>query len=152
LRRVERALRVHGGDAAEGRRLVDELIERFRRSGLLDDAAYATGKVQSLRRRGTSRAVIGRMLRAKGLSAAEAEAALSDAVEDGDAGDAELTAAARLARRKRLGPFRPETARAELRMRDLAALARAGFGYDVARRVIDAASPEVLDELVRRTL
>ena len=59
-RRVDRALRVHGGDPAEGRRLVEELIERFHRSGLLDDTAYAAGRVESLRRRGASRTAIGR--------------------------------------------------------------------------------------------
>ena len=151
LRRVARSLRVHGGDAAEARRLVDELIERFRRSGLLDDTAYAAGKARSLRRRGTSRTVIGRALRAKGLTADQTDAALTGlAAEDAEAdADGELAAAARLAQRKRLGPFRPRAARAELRQRDMAALARAGFGYDVARQVIDADSADVLDGLIR---
>ena len=31
-------------------------------------------------------------------------------------------------------------------MRDLAAMARAGFAYDIAKKVIDAPSPDVLDE------
>ena len=30
------------------------------------------------------------------------------------------------------------------RLRDLAALARAGFAYDLARKVIDAADPDTL--------
>jgi regulatory protein len=50
-----------------------------------------------------------------------------------------LAAAAAYARRRRLGPFRrvPEE-RAERRQKDLAALARRGFGYGVAKQVIDA--------------
>ena len=43
--------------------------------------------------------------------------------------------------RRRLGPFRAAPERQERRERDLAALARAGFGYDVARRVIGAETP-----------
>src|SRR5262249_30577255 len=46
LRRVDRSLRVHGGDRAEAQRLVDDLIARFHRSGLLDDAAYASNKAR----------------------------------------------------------------------------------------------------------
>lgn len=150
LRRVDRSVKAHGTDAAEGRRLVDELIERYRRSGLIDDAAYAAGKARSLRRRGTSRVIIGRTLRAKGLSAADSDAALKGLTSDETgAGDGEFATAARLAQRKRLGPFRAQSERGELRQRDMAALARAGFGYDVARRVIDAESATALEEMIR---
>jgi regulatory protein len=151
LRRVDKSVKAHGTDPAEGRRLVDELIERYQRSGLVDDTAYAAGKARSLRRRGTSRIVIGRTLRAKGLSADESDAALKGLVDEsgGSSPDGEMAAAARLAQRKRLGPFRPQAARAELRQRDMAALARAGFSYDVARRVVDAESADSLDEVIR---
>jgi regulatory protein len=51
-----------------------------------------------------------------------------------------------LARRRRLGPYRLTEARKDHRLRDLATMARAGFAYDVARKVVDAASPDALDE------
>ena len=151
LRRVERSLKVHGGDAATARGWVDDLIERFRRSGLVDDAAYAAGKARSLRRRGTSQAMIGRALRAKGLSAEQAAAALNGMTTDTgqDSTESELAAAARLTQRKRLGPYRPAAARAEQRQRDMASLARAGFAYDTARRVIDAEDIAVIEAWAR---
>jgi regulatory protein len=139
LRRVDRSAKAHDTDPVAGREMVDKLIARFLASGLLDDAAYAAGKAKSLRRRGASRSVIAQKLRAKSVAAdriADAVgAADADAIEDGE--DAELLAAWRLARRKRIGPYRASENRAELRMKDLAALARGGFSYDVARRVID---------------
>jgi regulatory protein len=57
----------------------------------------------------------------------------------GSAPDLDLEAARNYARRRRLGPYRrdPE-GRAERRDKDLGALARRGFRYDVAREVIDA--------------
>ena len=58
----------------------------------------------------------------------------------------EQRAAAALARRRLLGPYRPAEARKDHRLRDLATMARAGFAYDVARKVVDAASPDALDE------
>jgi len=145
LRRVDRSAKAHDTDPVLGREMVDKLIARFLSSGLLDDAAYAAGKAKSLRRRGASRNVIAQKLRAKSVApdriAEAVGAADADATLDGE--DAELLAAWRLARRKRIGPFRiesgrAETSRAELRMKDLAALARGGFSYAVARRVIDA--------------
>jgi regulatory protein len=150
LRRVDKSVKAHGTDPAEGRRLVDELVERYRRSGLVDDAAYAAGKARSLRRRGISRLIIGRTLRAKGLSADDSAAALAGLAENGTSdADSEVAAAARLAQRKRLGPLRPKSTRAELRQRDMAALARAGFSYDVARRVVDAESTDALEAMIR---
>jgi regulatory protein len=139
VRRVDRSAKAHDTDPVLGREMVDKLIARFLSSGLLDDAAYAAGKARSLRRRGASRNVIAMKLRAKRVApdqiAGAVGAADADAVEDGE--DAELLAAWRLARRKKIGPYRPAKARAELRMKDLAALARGGFSYDVARRVVD---------------
>ena len=56
----------------------------------------------------------------------------------------DIAAAARYARR-RLGPFRAAPEREEHHERDLAALARAGFGCDVARRFIGVESPEEVE-------
>ena len=76
------------------------------------------------------------------------EIAQALAADDAEVGtDAELAAAVRLAQRKRLGPFRPAALRAGHRDRDLAAMARAGFDYATARRVIDAESPDTLADL-----
>jgi len=142
MRRVERSARVHGTDRAEGAALVEALVARFERAGMVDDRVYAEGRVAALFRRGTAPRAIRAALRAKGVAGETIEAALGtlDA-----AGDPELTAATALARRRRLGPFRPADARAARRDKDLAALARAGFGYDVARRVIDAEDPDLLE-------
>lgn len=142
MRRVERSAKAHGTDPLAGRDMVDKLIARFLSSGLLDDAAYAAGRTRSLRRRGASRSRIAQNLRAKRVAPADIAEAVAavDAETEADGADAELAAAWRLARRKKLGPYRPARDRADLRMRDLAALARGGFAYDVARRVIDAES------------
>jgi len=135
MRRVDRSARLHGTDRAEGASWVDALVERYRRSGLIDDRTYAEAATRSLRRRGGSARMVKMKLAAKGVDAETVEAAL-DAASDGDA-DSEINAARAYARRRRLGPFGPPAGRKERRMRDLAALARAGFSYDTARKVVD---------------
>lgn len=143
MRRVERSARLHGTDRAEAAAWVDAIIAKLLDRRLLDDTAYAQMRANSLHRSGASRRKIAGMLRQKGVGRDDIEAAL--AVLADEYGDSDMVAACNYARRRRLGPYRPHAARADRRERDLAALARAGFGYDVARRVIEARSAEELE-------
>lgn len=145
LRKVARAAR-KGADATEGARLVDALIARYLESGLLDDRAYAAQTAASLARRGASRFSIGGKLTQKGVAAELVKETLRG-LDDG--GASEIAAACALARRRRLGPYREPALRAQWRRKDLASLARAGFGLDVARRVLDAPDAAALETLAR---
>lgn len=141
MRRVDRAARAHPDldrEAAAG--WIAALVERWRAAGLLDDATFAEAKVRSLRRRGASGRRIRDALAAKGVDRDTIDAAVAgeEAPDEG----AEIEAARRLARRRRIGPYRTAGDRAENRMRDLALLARAGFALDVAVRVVDGLAEE----------
>ncbi|MEQ8396328.1 RecX family transcriptional regulator [Thalassobaculum sp.] len=139
-RRVEKAAREERCDREEALAWVGEIVERFARSGLVDDRVFAEAKVASRRRRGDSAKRIQSALREKGVDPSIITDALAG--EDGeDAGVAELEAAWRLARRRRLGPYRAADQRADARNRDLAALGRAGFGFSTALAVVDADEP-----------
>lgn len=147
LRRLARSAEMHGTDARDGERVVDEIVARYLRAGLLDDRAYAAQQAASLRRRGGSRHVIRGKLALKRVESAVIDETL-DALDQG-LGDAELAAACALVRRRRLGPFRPEAARTLHRQKDLAVLARAGFSLALARRVLGARDAEGLAALER---
>lgn len=143
MRRVDRSARAHGTDREEGTATVEQIIERFRLSGLLDDRVYAEGRARSLHRRGVSGQGIRARLLAKGVAAADIEAALESLREETEEPD--FAAAVAYARRRRIGPWRTRGDRAELRERDLAALARQGFDYDTIRRVIDSPTADDLE-------
>jgi regulatory protein len=122
--------------------LIDALVARYRESGLLDDAAYATARVHSLHRRGESLRAMRARLAAKGVPAAD----VADAVSGlrGATRDPDLAAACAFARRRRLGPFRRSAADLP---RELGAFARAGFSRRVAEAVLacpDVAAAEAL--------
>lgn len=138
LRRVDRAAKAHGDDPAEGATLVDDLIRRYQASGLLDDQRYAEGKSRSLLRRGSSPRAIRQDLARRGVAAPLIDAALQGLVDDlgDDAASLDQAAAEAYVRRRRLGPFRPPELRAQYRDRDMAALGRAGFSWEIARKVI----------------
>lgn len=124
---------------------IDELVARYRESGLLNDQRFAESLTRSLRQRGCSARMIAARLRARGVEGADVQAALGvlDAeVGEGEGESAELKAARRLVRRKGLQPHRPIADRQAYFRRDLAALARAGFSMDTARRALEADSED----------
>lgn len=144
LRRARKSCRHHGTDFDEAVDLIDAEIARLQEVGLLDDAAYAEARARGLSERGGSTRAIRAKLMAKGVGEEEIEGALGALEEEHPEPD--FAAAVTHARKKRLGPYRAAGKRAEMREKDLAALARAGFGYDMALKVIDAESAEALED------
>lgn len=153
MAKVERSARAHGTDRGEGAAMVEALIVRFLRSGLLDDESYAKARAHTLHRGGASARVIRGKLAAKGVPPRLVEKALRSLHEE--VFEAELAAAVTFARRRRLGPFRGKSGRlsdedARKRAgRELAAMARAGFSYDLSRKVVEAADARELEERFR---
>jgi regulatory protein len=146
MRKVQRSAQTYGDDPEEGAGWVDALIERYVRANLLNDETYAQMRTESLHRRGASTRAIAQKLAAKGIDRDGADKALETLREDVGP-NLDLTAALALAKRRRLGVYRLPEARAAHRDKDMAALGRAGFGYDVARRVVDAKDPaDLLDD------
>jgi regulatory protein len=147
MRRVWRAARHHDDDPAIGAALIQDILKRYHASGLIDDAAFAAARAKTLHRRGLPLRAITQKLRGKGVNSTDIEAAITalarDAAnEDGSDENAsnhtlDLTAARAYARRRRLGPWRSPDRRAEMHERDLAAMARAGFSYGVARAALE---------------
>ncbi len=139
LAKVARSARAHGDDlemdAEAGAASVEALIAELLGAGLLDDARYAGERARVLHRRGASARAIRAGLLAKEIEADDIERALAGLREE--AAEPELAAALAYARRRQLGPYRAADARKSRREKDLAALGRKGFGYDMARRVIE---------------
>lgn len=144
LRRVRRRSSPGSDAVRRAAASVDELVVRYRTSGLLDDKAYAEQQAQSLTRRGAPLVSIRARLIAKGVDGAVASDALAALREQ--AGEPDLAAACVFARRRRLGPYRSGAAD---RVRELAAFARAGFSRQVAERVLACADRDALEALAR---
>jgi regulatory protein len=139
-RRVAKARLAEAPVMADVEQAIDAVVGKFVAIGAIDDQAFAQTKARVLHRRGASERLTRRKLKLAGIDRDTLEQALTglDRELDSERGEREWQAALALARRRRLGPFRPAADRAEHRMRDLAAMARAGFDYDLARKVIDS--------------
>lgn len=94
-------------------------------------------------------------LSSRGIASDQVDAALAElraeaddaAYEEVRGTDPNIAAAAAYARRRRLGPWRRPDIREEKRDKDMAALARQGFGYDTATRIINSEIEELEDLL-----
>ncbi len=129
MRKIDKSCMAHPDQDKEACKvLLEDVVAKFIRSGLLDDGAYLRGSVESLRRRGLSARAIEAKLAAKGVPQGQVRQALND--RDGEDKDADMTAAIRFAQRKRLGSKGDP-------VKAMAAMARAGFDYETARKALD---------------
>jgi regulatory protein len=144
-RKIKASAAAHGDDPAPLLAALPPILASLSAQGILNDRNLAEAKARAMIRRGGSRAKILHNLACKGIDAVTAAAALARMEQEFD--HPELEAATAFARRRRLGPFRPDAAsRAAHRQKDLAALARAGFSSAIARQVIGKAGIDDIDE------
>lgn len=146
-RRVRRAEIAEVPVVDNVQQVIAAIVARFVDAGVIDDKAFAQTKARALHRRGTSTRLTVQKLKLAGVDGETLGKAMAglDQELDTDPRQREWQAAVALARRRRLGPFRHKD-RADHRARDLAAMARGGFAYALARKVIDAADADALDE------
>jgi regulatory protein len=145
-RRVDRWARraeAEGQDiaaAAGARALAAQVARQMVALGAVDDAAFAAARARRLAKAGRSRMAIAAHLAGKGVAREVAAAVLPEE---------ELDAALAQCRRRRIGPFARAPTEREARLKALGALARAGFGREVAERALDMAPEEAEERLIR---
>ena len=118
-------------DRGEAYQWIEDILADFQRYGYLNDRRYAEIKIKDYMSAGKSVRYIKGKMREKGIDEEILSALLEDQEYD------EFEAALKLAKKKHIGPFRTdEEARFENRRKDMGTLVRAGFSYDVVRRVV----------------
>ena len=122
-------------------KMIDELALKFVKAGLLNDEAFAHGLATSYRRQGLSYKMIQQKMKMKGLHDDQIKAALSDVDSRNNTdteADPEIRAALTFARKKRLGIFyEGEESRRPDFQKSMGRFARAGFSYDIARKILE---------------
>ena len=145
----------YGTDPEEAVQWMNSVLFACEKAGFINDDAYARGRARSLLRKGKAMRVIAADLSARGIASDQIDDAIRDlraeadqaAYEEVRGTDPNIAAAAAYARRRRLGPWRRPDIREEKREKDMAALARQGFGYDTATRIINSDLDELNDLL-----
>jgi regulatory protein len=120
---------------------IDGLVARFAELGYVDDRSFALGKARSLGARGYGARRVTQALHQAGIG----EEDRADA--DRHVAEEAVESALRYARRKRLGPFAlAELDRAAMD-KALAAMVRAGHGFDLSRKIVQLEPGAEVDPL-----
>jgi regulatory protein len=150
-RKIKKSCKAHPEqDFSACIKLLEDLIVQFQRAGLLNDQLYSEGMVSSLRRRGHSKQAIRQKLSAKGLDGGLINEKLEthDSLIHQEPREAELGAAIKMAHRKKWGPFDKTGRRTP--EKTMAAMARAGFSYDIIAELLKLNTEEAEDRFYRR--
>lgn len=131
LRRVQAAEQAYG-PTPNAKAWVQETLDTLTAQGLINDAEFARTRVAKGLRLGKSRRLIAQDLAAAGVDAEDAEQAIREGFTSSE--DPELEAAKRYAAKRGLGHHRPDPA--AFKKKDMGAMARRGFSYNIARRAL----------------
>ncbi len=129
-------------------KMLDTTVETFVRQGLLNDEAYLSGMINSLRRRGLSAQAILSKLQQKGLAKEAILSSLRAYDDEIGVHNPDFAAAVLLIRRKKLGCFGKQDP--EKKNRELSSLARAGFSFEIAQKALALEqddAEEILNEI-----
>ncbi len=149
--RLDRATHAYGSERQATPGEIDVILEELETAGLIDDARYAARMAESWHRRGESVRAIQARLSQKSVPSALIDETLNILKQSNP--HADLQAAVSLVRRRRLGPLRAAAKAGQKReayfKKDLGVLARAGFSYALARRVLEAEDDDALHDLLK---
>ncbi len=151
LRKVLWRWAARRGVATDERQMGD-LIESLHEGGYLNDEKFALARARSLLQRGASLLDIRARLAKDGIERERIRQTIDALTLGEDREEVELLAALRVAQKKRLGPFRdslrnPMPAereqREKIRKKDIATLARKGFGWGIVQKIMQASDEDL---------
>lgn len=119
---------------------VDGLVAKLAGLGYIDDALFAKNKAAALSSRGYGKRRISQALYQAGI----AEGDDADAMAEGESRKWE--AARTFARKRSIGPYAAEMRDSDTRRKQLQAFLRAGHGFDIAARFVNAAPGEAVED------
>ena len=145
-KKAEPALVLFDLDEADLRAAIDTEIAKLVASGFINDREYAASKARVMAKQGKSLNQIRRKLMDLEVSEDIQEAAISGLGENSEGLD--IAAAAVYVRKRKFGPYKPEETRQARWEKEMGSLARNGFSYTVASRVLAMETVEAIEDII----
>ena len=122
--------------------LIEIVTEDLEKSKFINDKFYSEAKAKSLIQRGSSINKIRNYLMGKGIGDKYIKNTIEQINEKNE--DQDFFSAIKVCKKKRIGPSRTDDNRPLFYQKDIGVLARAGFDFEVSRRVMDLDKDEYL--------
>ena len=120
--------------------IIDKVLESLEKNRLINDELYSDSKARILLRRGYSINKINQSLRQKGIKNEFIKKSIDKIKEDKIEPD--FVSALKLCKRRRIGAVRPNSNRELFYKKDMGILARAGFSFEMSKRVLNLEAEE----------
>lgn len=130
---------------SEATHWIKGIVEKCVKNGLVDDKLYAKARVNAFLNAGNSLPIMRNKLRAKGVPAHIINQVIEELMSNSP--QVNLKSCIKYARKRRFGPYRIRDAKEDTDKKEQAAMARAGFSYDEAMRILKASRDELDDIL-----
>lgn len=121
-------------------KIIDEIVFNLEKNKLLNDEIYSDSKARIFLRRGYSLNKINKSLRGQGIEENYVKNSLQK-IKDNNI-DPDFVSALKLCKKRRIGPMRPEENRQLFFKKDMGIFARAGFSFEVSRKILELPSIE----------
>ena len=115
--------------------IIDQILNNLEEKKYLNDELYSDSKARSFLKRGYSLNKINSMLRNKGIKDEFIKNSIEKIKENKIEPD--FVSAIKLCKRRRIGAVRPQSNRELFYKKDIGILARAGFNFELSKRVLD---------------
>ena len=122
--------------------LIDSVILSLVDQKLLSDKYYSDAKSKAFLRKGYSLNKIRYSLIKKGIDAKYIKASISK-IKENEA-DPDFFSAIKMCKKRRIGPNREENNRPLFYKKDISILARAGFSYEISKKVLEIPKEEFI--------
>ena len=120
--------------------LIDNVLVSVEQHKFLNDDLYSDSKSRTLLRRGYSLNKINQSLRMKGIDQKFIKQSI-EKIKNKEI-EPDFVSALKLCKRRRIGAIRPDANRELFYKKDMGVLARAGFDYDLSKRVLNLEQEE----------
>lgn len=151
VRKIRRRNDKFAAPSDEQMEWVKNVVSKCMRYGYVDDSRYAQQRAESMLRRGKPVRMIAIDLKQKGISQEIIAATLELLQEEANI-DMNRSAAAAFVKRRRFGCFRrpieDQEALNQKIEKELASMARAGFGFEISKEILGLADDEIIELLV----
>jgi len=122
--------------------LIGIVIEDLEKSKFINDKFYSESKAKSLIQRGSSINKIRNYLIGKGVGEKYIKNTINKINENNE--DQDFFSAIKVCKKKRIGPSRNENNRPLFYKKDIGILARAGFDFEISKRIMNLEKEEYL--------
>ena len=126
--------------------IIDKIISNLEENKYLNDELYSDSKARLLLRRGYSINKIRQSLINKGIDSDYIKNSI-EKIKDKEI-EPDFVSALKLCKRRRIGPLRPAANRELFYKKDMGVLARAGFSFEISKRILDLNKDEY-EKLIR---